>query len=63
MAGKAEFTEAEWRKLEKGATRSSLLVSVADANVLDSFKDTDALAGHLNEDCRSARPGPIITTG
>jgi hypothetical protein len=49
MAGKADFTEAEWQTLEKGVTGSAMLVALADANFFDSFKEVGAMAGHLNE--------------
>ncbi|MBV9596751.1 MAG: hypothetical protein JOZ87_07800 [Chloroflexi bacterium] len=49
MAGKADFTEAEWQTLEKGVTGAGMLVALADPGFFDSFKETGALAGHLNE--------------
>lgn len=49
MAGKADFTEAEWHTLETGLTGAALLVSLADSSFFDSFKEAGALAGHLNE--------------
>ena len=47
MAGKADFTEAEWQALEKGVTGAALLVALADANFFDSFKEAGAMASHL----------------
>ena len=47
MAGKADFTEAEWQSLEKGITGSAMLVSLADASFFDSFKEVGALASDL----------------
>jgi hypothetical protein len=49
MAQKTDFTEAEWQTLEKGVTGAGMLVSLADANFFDSFKETGAMAGYLNE--------------
>ena len=47
MAGKADFTEEEWKALEKGATGSGMLVSVADRDLTDSFGEASALAKAL----------------
>src|SRR4029450_13978559 len=47
MAGKADFTEAEWQTLEKGVTGAGMLVALADASFFDSFKEAGALAGHM----------------
>jgi hypothetical protein len=49
MALKSDFTEAEWDTLQKGVTGAGMFVSLADANLFDSFKETGALAGYLNE--------------
>jgi hypothetical protein len=49
MAGKADFTEAEWQTLEKGVTGAAMYVSLADPSFFDSFKEVGALASHLNE--------------
>jgi len=48
MAGKADFTEAEWQTLEKSVTGSAMLVSLADSSVFDTFKEAGAMAGYLN---------------
>ncbi len=47
MAKKADFTEAEWDQLRKGATGAGLLVSVSDRSFFDSFKEAGSLAKHL----------------
>jgi len=47
MAGKADFTEAEWEALQKGVTGAGLLVSVSDRGFLDTFREARALAEHL----------------
>ena len=49
MAGKADFTDAEWQTLEKGITGSAMLVSLADASFFDSFKEVGALASNLGD--------------
>jgi hypothetical protein len=49
MAGKADFTAAEWQTLEKGVTGAGMLVAMADAGLFDSFKEAGALAAHLTD--------------
>ncbi len=49
MAGKADFTEAEWQSLEKGLTGAGMLVALADASFFDSLKEAGALASHLSD--------------
>jgi hypothetical protein len=48
MAGKADFTEAEWQTLEKGVTGAAMLVSLADSNLFDTFKEAGAMAGYFD---------------
>ena len=47
MATKAEFTEDEWKALQKGVTGAGTLVSVSDRDFTDSFGEASALAKHL----------------
>ena len=47
MAGKADFTEAEWDDLHLGLTGAGMLVAVSDAGFFDSFKEAGTLAKHL----------------
>jgi hypothetical protein len=47
MAGKADFTEAEWESLHLGLTGAGMLVAVSDAGFIDSFKEAGTLAKHL----------------
>ena len=47
MATKTDFTEDEWKTLQKGVTGAGLLVSVSDADFTDSFGEASALAKHL----------------
>jgi hypothetical protein len=59
MATKSDFTAAEWETLEKGVTGAGMLVSLADANLFDSFKETGAMAGYLNE-ARQNSPSTLV---
>src|SRR4051812_32885107 len=47
MAGKADFTEAEWDDLHLGLTGAGMLVAVSDASFFDSFKEAGTLAKQL----------------
>jgi hypothetical protein len=47
MAGKADFTAAEWEALQKGVTGAAMLVSLANRGFFDTFKEVGALAKHL----------------
>jgi hypothetical protein len=47
MAGKSDFSEAEWKTLQKGVTGAGLLVATSDRSFFDSFKEAGALAKHL----------------
>jgi hypothetical protein len=47
MAGKADFTAAEWETLQKGVTGAAMLVSLANRGFFDTFKEVGALAKHL----------------
>jgi polyhydroxyalkanoate synthesis regulator phasin len=47
MAGKADFTEEEWKALQKGVTGAGILVATSDRSFFDSFKKAGALAKHL----------------
>ena len=44
MATKSDFTEKEWKALEKGVTGAGMLVSVSDRDFTDSFGEASALA-------------------
>ncbi len=54
MAGKADFTAAEWESLHLGVTGAGMLVAVSDAGFFDSFKEAGTLAKHLAEASRSS---------
>lgn len=50
MATKADFTEEEWKTMQKGVTGAGLLVSVGDRDFSDSFGEAGALAKYLAEE-------------
>jgi hypothetical protein len=47
MATKADFTEDEWKAMEKGVTGAGMLVSVGDRDFSDTFGEASALAKAL----------------
>jgi hypothetical protein len=47
MAGKADFTEDEWKELQQGVTGAGLLVSTAHRDFTDSFGEAKAVAEDL----------------
>ena len=47
MATKADFTEQEWKSLQKGVTGAGLLVSLSDRGFFDTFKEAGALGKHI----------------
>lgn len=47
MATRSEFTDEEWKALEKGVTGAGMLVSVSDRDFTDSFGEASALAKAL----------------
>jgi hypothetical protein len=49
MATKTDFTEEEWKTIQKGVTGAGLLVSVGDKDFSDSFGEAGALAKYLAE--------------
>jgi hypothetical protein len=50
VATKADFTEEEWKSMQKGVTGAGMLISVSDADFTDSFGEASALAKHLAEE-------------
>jgi hypothetical protein len=50
MATKADFTEDEWKTMQKGLTGAGLLVSVSDADFTDTFGEAGALAKRLGKE-------------
>src|SRR5215475_11126030 len=49
MATKADFTEEEWKTMQKGVTGAGALVSVSDPDFTDSFGEASSLAKYLAE--------------
>jgi tellurite resistance protein len=49
MATKADFTEDEWKLMQKSVTGAGMLVSVADRDFTDSFGEATALAKFLRQ--------------
>jgi tellurite resistance protein len=49
MATKADFTEDEWKAMQKGVTGTGMLVSIGDRDFTDSFGEASALAKYLAE--------------
>jgi hypothetical protein len=47
VATKADFTEEEWKALQKGVSGAGMLVSVGDRDFTDSFGEASALAKTL----------------
>ena len=47
MAGKADFTEDEWKALQQGVMGAGMLVSVAHRDFTDSFGEAKAIAADL----------------
>lgn len=47
MTTKADFTEVEWKAMEKGVTGAGMLVSVGDRDFTDTFGEASALAKAL----------------
>ncbi len=47
MAGKADFTEDEWKELQQGVTGSGMLVSTAHRDFTDAFGEASAVAKQL----------------
>jgi tellurite resistance protein len=47
MAGKADFTEDEWKELQRGVTGAGMLVSTAHRDFTDSFGEASTVAKQL----------------
>jgi tellurite resistance protein len=47
MAGKADFTEDEWKKLRQGVTGAGMLVSTAHRDFTDSFGEASTVVKQL----------------
>jgi hypothetical protein len=53
VATKADFTETEWKTMQKGVTGAGMLVSVSDPDFTDSFGEASSLAKYLAEQQKS----------
>src|SRR4029079_13223964 len=49
MASKADFTEDEWKAMQKGVMGAGLLASISDPDFTDTFGEAGALAKYLGE--------------
>ena len=47
MAGKADFTEDEWKELQQGVTGAGILVSTAHRDFTDAFGEASTVAKQL----------------
>jgi hypothetical protein len=47
MSGKADFTEDEWKELQRGVTGAGMLVSTAHRDFTDSFGEASTVAKQL----------------
>ena len=54
MATKSDFTEQEWKALQKGVMGAGFLVSVSDRDFTDTFGEVGALAKQLAEEHEKA---------
>ena len=54
MASKADFTEDEWKAMQKGVMGAGMLVSLSDPDFTDSFGEASAIAKYLAEQRSSA---------
>jgi hypothetical protein len=49
MASRADFTNAEWKAMQKGVVGAGLLVCVSDPDYTDTFPEVGVLAMYLDE--------------
>jgi hypothetical protein len=50
MANKSDFTEQEWKAMQKGVMGAGMLVSISDRDFTDTFGEVGALAKYLAEE-------------
>ena len=55
MAVKEDFTEDEWKTMQRGVTGAGMLVSFADADVRDGLAEAKALTKFLSEEHEHGR--------
>ena len=54
MAGKADFSEEEWKTMHRGVTGAGMLVSVSDAHFSETFGEASALAKELRAEAEKS---------
>ena len=54
MAGRADFTEDEWKELQQGVTGAGMLVSTAHRDFTDTFGEASTVAKQLAAQRQSA---------
>jgi hypothetical protein len=59
VATKTDFTEDEWKAMQKGVTGAGMLVSVGDRDFTDSFGEASALAKALTSQ-REQSPSELV---
>ena len=59
MATKADFTEDEWKAMQKGVTGAGALVSISDRDFTDSFGEASAIAKYLAQQ-RETSDSPLV---
>jgi hypothetical protein len=59
MATRADFTDAEWLALQRGATGSAMLVSLSDRDFTDTFGEVGAMSKYMAEQ-QVAAPSELI---
>jgi len=50
MATKSDFTDQEWKAMEKGVTGAGFLVSISDRDFTDTFGEVGAMASYLADE-------------
>jgi tellurite resistance protein len=48
MSSKADFSEEEWKAMQKGVTGAAMLASISDRDFTDTFGEVGALAKYLS---------------
>lgn len=59
MATKADFSDEEWKAMQKGVSGAGMLVSVSDRDFTDSFGEASALAKALGAQ-RESSTSPFV---
>jgi hypothetical protein len=59
VAGKADFTQDEWEQLQHAVTGTTLLVSLSDPGLFDTFKEAGAAARHI-ADARTKSSSELV---